>query len=129
VLGRSSRPQWRGKMGRVTSSWARKWRHPRHTPCAVPHPGRQRVLLHSVLRSGPPGPNRCLHRTGRSWQPESCSATLLVRQPRLTRRGSGVATSIAFSTWHWPPQIQRGHLCPDSIIARAAHPALCTLHQ
>jgi hypothetical protein len=60
----------------------------------------QRVLHHGVLWSGPPWSNRCLHQTGRSWQPGSCSATRLVRQPRLMRRGSGVTTSTASSIWY-----------------------------
>jgi hypothetical protein len=38
-------------------------------------------------------------------------------------------TLTASSTWHRPPQIQRGDLCPDSAVAKAVHLALCTLHQ
>jgi hypothetical protein len=71
-------------------------------------PGWQRVLLCSVLWSGLPWPNRCLHRLGRSWQPGSCSATLLVRQPRLTPRGNDMMTSTASSTSCRVPQAQQG---------------------
>jgi hypothetical protein len=58
----------------MTTRWGRKWRHLRHMPLAVLHPGLWRPSCRSELRGRPPGPYHSPQKTGYWWRPGSCSA-------------------------------------------------------